>query len=61
MINPIAKQEREEKHRQKVAETIDNCLFLIQTAPEFARARRAMYDAYLDEGFTPEQALILCK
>lgn len=28
---------------------------------QLARIRRAHYDAYILEGFTPEQALILCQ
>ena len=56
MINPIAKQERDEKFQEKMRDFIENCRFLIQSAPEHARVRRAMYDSYIAEEFTPEQA-----
>ena len=61
MINPIAKQEREEKYQEKMVDFIENCRFLIQSTPEHARVRKALYDSYLAEGFTPEQALSLTK
>ena len=60
-INPLAKAEREEKYKAKILEALEGTRFLIETAPEYARARRVMYDAYIAEGFTPEQALALCK
>lgn len=34
---------------------------LIETAPELARLRRKLYDAHIKEGFSPEEALILCQ
>lgn len=32
-----------------------------ENAPEIAHARRVFYDAYVAEGFKPEEALELCK
>lgn len=34
---------------------------LAERAADMAYARRRLYDAYLMEGFTPEEALELCK
>lgn len=34
---------------------------LSELSKEIARYRRVAYDAYIAEGFTPEQALILCQ
>ena len=36
-------------------------LQLADMAPAFAKARRALYDAYVAEGFTEDQALSLCQ
>lgn len=33
----------------------------VEFGKQLARIRRAHYDAYILEGFTPEQALILCQ
>lgn len=32
-----------------------------ERASDIAYARRSLYEAYLSEGFTPEEALELCK
>jgi hypothetical protein len=61
MVNPIIKQEREEKYQEKVRDYLDSVRFLIQIAPEQARYHRATFDAHIAEGFTPEQALLLTK
>lgn len=41
-----------------IAETFNN---IAECASDVAYARRTLYNAYLAEGFTPEQALELCK
>lgn len=33
----------------------------VEWGKQLARIRRAHYDAYIVEGFSPEQALILCQ
>lgn len=34
---------------------------MAQHASDIAYSRRSLYEAYLDEGFTPEESLELCK
>lgn len=41
-----------------LADTFSN---IAACASDLAYARRTLYEAYLAEGFTPEQALELCK
>jgi hypothetical protein len=38
-----------------------NAIFLCDYGKQLARIRRSHYDAYIAEGFTPEQSLILCQ
>lgn len=38
-----------------------NAQFLCDYGKQLARIRKAHYDAYIAEGFTPEQSLILCQ
>lgn len=33
---------------------------MIRVAPQLAKMRKVMFDAYVAEGFTVEQALVLC-
>jgi hypothetical protein len=53
--------ERQIAFQEKVDEMIENARFLIHAAPEHARVRRAMYNSYINEGFTPQQAIELLK
>jgi hypothetical protein len=39
----------------------ESYMLVSQRASDIAYARRTMYEAYLLEGFTPEEALDLCK
>ena len=58
---PQFMKDREIKHQEKLLECYESCRLLAETAPEHARYKRAMYDAYIDEGFTAYEALQLCK
>lgn len=46
---------------EDLAETIQALRMLVRMAPEISRTRMAFFKAYISEGFTPEQALELCK
>lgn len=43
------------------AELINALKTFAEIAPEIARTKIAYYKAYISEGFTPEQAVELCK
>jgi hypothetical protein len=47
--------------KQAVELLADSFCQLAERASDIAYARRELYEAYLLEGFTPEQALELCK
>ena len=47
-----------ERERKKLIE--QTAKTLIETAGLIAKSRRALYDAYIEEGFTKEEALELC-
>lgn len=42
-------------------EAIDALENLVKHSAAIAHTKKAFYDAYIAEGFTPEQALELCK
>jgi hypothetical protein len=50
-----------EQLKQAVELLADSFCQLAERASDIAYARRELYEAYLLEGFTPEQALELCK
>ena len=39
----------------------DSYMRMAKHAADIAYARRSLYDAYISEGFTPQEALELCK
>jgi hypothetical protein len=47
--------------KQAVELLADSFCQLAERSYDIAYARRKLYEAYLLEGFTPEQALELCK
>jgi len=57
-INPKFK-EQNEKYQATMTQALDSFRLMIEVAEEHARYKRVMYDSYITEGFTPEQALAL--
>lgn len=54
-----------ERTPEEIAKSLDEISLIVgamaKNAAHIAHARRALYEAYLSEGFTEEQALELCK
>lgn len=44
-----------------IKNAIDELPFYIKSMAFATKTAKIRYDAYIDEGFTPEQALFLCK
>ena len=56
-----AQVERDRVFNEKISELYESARLLIHTAPEYARMKKAVYDAFINEGFTEAQALELTK
>jgi hypothetical protein len=48
-------------HKALIQNALDDIPNLILTMSFLAKSAKIKYDAYISEGFTPEQALFLCK
>jgi hypothetical protein len=53
-----------EINREQLLQAVENLSLLSQAmaehAADIAHARRTLFEAHIAEGFTPEQAIILC-
>jgi len=58
IVPAVAKPSEMEK---ALEDSIRNMEVAIKLHTQIAKLRRAAYESYLKEGFTPDQALILCK
>ena len=58
-LTPI--QTAQDKTRAEIEAMRRTLTVAITAAPEIAKLRRALYLAHMEEGFTKDEALILCQ
>lgn len=46
---------------REIIDMLNACKVLVGLAPKIASLKRCYFKAYISEGFTPEQAIELCK
>ncbi len=55
------KPEREQTPQEIMAAQLEAFAQMVILAPEIARVKRSFYKAYIEEGFSPQEAVELCK